>query len=366
MSPSSDTPHSGVPKIAMKGFSLSAKPGSKPLSFSTKPTSKPSPSSTSTTLGKRPRAALHADSDSEDERPVKHEVVTGFDGGIAVTESSRRKEKELLVIPKIGNRDWKAEMRKPKGKNLLPPEVQARARGEHSNSGKAVTKDVINTEADMPQWGLTIKEKKTIIESNGQLAKTEEKPAVPDQSPVDRSKEKSQDQLAIEALMGIAPTKTGPDLVIPTTTANETLVRESEEDAYKRAIREAPDVSTLEDYEAVPVEDFGAALLRGMGWKEGDTKKGRIDRPKEVVRRPNRLGLGAKELKNPEELGAWIQTGNGRRGGGDRRPKANEYRERREKERDGRDEKYGSHRRDRDRDDGYRRRVGDRDRDRRH
>jgi hypothetical protein len=27
--------------------------------------------------------------------------------------------------------------------------------------------------------------------------------------------------------------------------------------------------STLEDYEDVPVEEFGAALLRGMGWKDG-------------------------------------------------------------------------------------------------
>jgi hypothetical protein len=25
----------------------------------------------------------------------------------------------------------------------------------------------------------------------------------------------------------------------------------------------------MEDYERIPVEEFGAALLRGMGWKEG-------------------------------------------------------------------------------------------------
>lgn len=27
--------------------------------------------------------------------------------------------------------------------------------------------------------------------------------------------------------------------------------------------------STLEDYERVPIEQFGAALLRGMGWEKG-------------------------------------------------------------------------------------------------
>ena len=28
--------------------------------------------------------------------------------------------------------------------------------------------------------------------------------------------------------------------------------------------------STLEDYDAMPVGDFGAAMLRGMGWKKGE------------------------------------------------------------------------------------------------
>lgn len=27
--------------------------------------------------------------------------------------------------------------------------------------------------------------------------------------------------------------------------------------------------STLEDYEKIPISDYGLALLRGMGWKEG-------------------------------------------------------------------------------------------------
>lgn len=31
-----------------------------------------------------------------------------------------------------------------------------------------------------------------------------------------------------------------------------------------------PEESKLEDYEKIPVENFGLAMLRGMGWKEGD------------------------------------------------------------------------------------------------
>ena len=46
----------------------------------------------------------------------------------------------------------------------------------------------------------------------------------------------------------------------------------------------------------MPIEDFGAAMLRGMGWAEGKPvgkrcKEAFID--KEKTKRPDRLGLGA-------------------------------------------------------------------------
>lgn len=31
-----------------------------------------------------------------------------------------------------------------------------------------------------------------------------------------------------------------------------------------------PPQSTLEDYQAMPIEAFGEAVLRGMGWKKGE------------------------------------------------------------------------------------------------
>ncbi len=50
--------------------------------------------------------------------------------------------------------------------------------------------------------------------------------------------------------------------------------------------------STLDDYEATPIEAFGEALLRGMGWQPGAAGGTKIHEPK---RRPDGLGLGAKE-----------------------------------------------------------------------
>nr|CAH7735414.1 unnamed protein product [Callosobruchus chinensis] len=53
---------------------------------------------------------------------------------------------------------------------------------------------------------------------------------------------------------------------------------------------------TLEDYENIPISDYGLAMLRGMGWKEGmgigkKAVKINVAKPPDV--RPKGLGLGA-------------------------------------------------------------------------
>jgi hypothetical protein len=55
------------------------------------------------------------------------------------------------------------------------------------------------------------------------------------------------------------------------------------------------EATTLEEYEEVPVEDFGAAMLRGMGWK-GDNNEEEEDKTAiSVKKRTLYLGLGAKD-----------------------------------------------------------------------
>jgi len=88
--------------------------------------------------------------------------------------------------------------------------------------------------------------------------------------------------------------------------------------------------SSLDDYENVPVEKFGLAMLRGMGWKSdegiGGFKKQVIKTVDPVVR-PKGLGLGAtkpkvdktvqKEGEEKLELkkGAYVQITNGKQTG---------------------------------------------------
>lgn len=355
MSPSTG-PSSQIPDrpgLSIKGFSFASNASTKSLPISTKPRTP-----ISSTLGKRPRTALQDNSDDDtDDRAVKHEVVTAFDASGAVAAQTERSAQKVLVIPRMKNRDWREEIRRGRpSRNLLPPEVQAQRNSKVIQKAKPV--DITSTADDESKWGLTIMrnnkpEENSIGGTDIASVVVASEITVGGQPSVEVSPEKTDDERAIEALMGIENEKGGQKLVIPAAESddNNGSIRTKEEDAFKRAMRSAPDVSTLEDYERVPVEEFGAALLRGMGWKEGARN---ISLPKDVKRRQNLLGLGAKELKGAEELGAWVQRSDpkrlNRRGpGGDHRPKANEYREAEQRRKEERDVRYGgSHRRDRE------------------
>ena len=100
------------------------------------------------------------------------------------------------------------------------------------------------------------------------------------------------------------------ELVVPALT---------EEDAFQNDITEAPDMATLEDYARVPVEQFGAAMLRGMGWKDGDgiglNKGSKQVKAKIPERRPALLGIGAKEeAAVAQEMGTWGKAARGKGG----------------------------------------------------
>lgn len=290
---------------------------SKPISISfgaPKPKGPPTP-----VPRKRPHSALADNSDGEDEGQPATELVSGFDQTGAVVTNGRREEKVLLIIQAEKNRDWREESRKKRRKNLLPAEVQAARSGSFQNLKAApVDRDEVSK-----QSGITFVQR----DQDGDTAMAEgqaSKDAL-DQPP---KSSKTAEEEAMEALL-VGEKKL--DLVLaalederhsyqPEQDAYEDYT--NEDDRFKADVASRPDVATLDEYTATPVDDFGPGLLRGMGWKDGEPIGKRrsqgttTSKPRIVERRPALLGIGAKEVPTgvgDDELGAWGKGAKGKR-----------------------------------------------------
>ncbi len=66
---------------------------------------------------------------------------------------------------------------------------------------------------------------------------------------------------------------------------------------FKEDLTALPEMADLDAYAAMPIENFGEAMLRGMGWTEGRAVCKRDKKEVQAatyVRRPDGLGIGAK------------------------------------------------------------------------
>ena len=287
---------------------------SKPISISfgaSKPKGPPIPAPR-----KRPHSALTDNSDGEDEGQPAAQLVSGFDQSGAVVTNGRKEEKPLLIIQAEKNRDWREESRRKRQKNLLPAEVQAIRSGTQKELKAAqVERDEVSK-----QSGISFVQR----DEDGDTTMAERQP--PLQAPEQGAKAiRSEDELAMEALLGGEKKST---LVVPV--LEDGYKREdpsyedyaNEDDRFKADVASRPDVSTLDEYDAIPVDGFGAGILRGMGWKDGDpvgkrrTQGTTTSKPRVVERRPALLGIGAKEVPagvGDDELGAWGKGAKGKR-----------------------------------------------------
>ncbi len=204
-----------------------------------------------------------------------------------------------LVIPALKNKDWRELARKRRSANqYVPASGQARI-GADGSVGGLGTKDSINSGPVLS--GLQMRKKVVKVEQDvGQEMEAQME---------DVTMEETEDQKALRAILaGDTEGIDGPQVdIIPTPV--------SEDDAYKQDIDELPDPATLADYSRVPVSQFGAAMLRGMGWKEGTaaTRKGGkgMVEPYLPEARPALLGIGAKEQEVYDD-GSGKKNGNRR------------------------------------------------------
>ncbi|KAK7510594.1 pre-mRNA-splicing factor spp2 [Phyllosticta citriasiana] len=253
---------------------------------------------------KRPHSTLQ-DSDDEDAGP-QAQSVSHFDNsaGGAIDSDKKTPTNFPLVISSQPNRDWRAESQRKRQRSALPNQQSA-----HANT------DLEHVEEQKPVYGLNVinKDAPTTPAETGAdatvVAPENEAGAASRHVTTEREEPRTDEQLAIEALTDSKPKS---ELVLPAV--------ETEEQAFRRDYESAPDMASLNEYEAVPVEEFGAALLRGMGWKEGEAigrRKGqKAVQPRVLEKRPALLGIGAKaDAAIGEEMGTWGKAAKSRRKG---------------------------------------------------
>lgn len=252
----------------------------------------------------KPNSRTYEERDSSDEDGgIEDELVTGFDQfgvqrcvsfplplagtGPQLTEvfpvgslHEKKKPQGPLVIAPLKNRDWREFARKRK--NLYVPPSAAATTGADGSVGGLGTRDTINSG---PQAiGLQIRKKVKVEEDEMEIEET----VIATET--EKEEVETEDQKALRALLSGTDSQQGPKV--------EIIPAVSEDDAYLQDVQELPESASLDDYDRVPVEDFGAALLRGMGWKEGQAASRKGKGPVEPwlpQARPALLGIGAKE-----------------------------------------------------------------------
>lgn len=282
-------------------------------------------SAPSSALGKRHRPTFDDDAESNgsDTDDAQHESITHFGAEGAENLGDEIHNKIERTSGDRDSADSKTDAPKDSDRNTLTG---------HERAGSQETEETL-------KYGLTVSKKPK---------ENEDEQRAHSDCDEETRKPKTADDEAIDALMGKDSTK-------------QRLLHRTEDDAYRDAASNAPEVDDLATYDAIPVEGFGASLLKGQGW-DG---KMRGPKTKEIKRRPNGMGLGAKKLKAEEDLGGWDSKGKS-----ERRPRLDEYRRESDKDRSRRVDRYRDsykNERDRERDrDGHRSYGRDRDAHRRH
>ncbi|KAJ3016796.1 UNVERIFIED_CONTAM: hypothetical protein HDU68_012019 [Siphonaria sp. JEL0065] len=148
------------------------------------------------------------------------------------------------------------------------------------------------------------------------------------------------EQRAIDALLADS-TATKPN-VVPILQQNAVPgIRDitDPKEKYKYDMSLRPDEATLEDFETVPIEDFGIAMLRGMGYKEEEDPNKKKEQGFVFSKpRPNLLGLGAEPPK--KEAGSSSDNKKDRKSSGNSSSKSRD-----EPKKSSKEEKYAAGRR---------------------
>ncbi|KAG8988466.1 hypothetical protein FRB90_002722, partial [Tulasnella sp. 427] len=229
---------------------------------------------------------------SDEEDPEAAELVSGFDSMGVQRVKASAKSNGPLVIPVLKNRDWRQLARQRQAANgYIPDGARASAMtGPDGSQGGLGTRDSINSGPQLA--GLIQKARSTTATQSEPQEPSHSEPQSNADTEMTPAQPLTEDEIALQALLsGTDNTTAVPQVpAIP-------LAPMTEEAALQRDLTELPETATLDDYARVPVEQFGMAMLRGMGWKPPASGEDELWIPAE---RPALLGLGAKARPTPQ------------------------------------------------------------------
>ena len=234
------------------------------------------------------RARLDVDDEGEHEA---HQVRDVPLSGKRKHDSVPQEAAQPKVIPLQPHSDWREDRKRRLGmRDKYVSEIGSSDAERDNRPDRAFT--------DLPKKGLVIKEQRSQTMTMGgdatpPAAEVSSRASTPimQESPLIQPS----DADALQALLS------GEEDLVKRA-PRRVIVQPSEEDMFRHDVDSRPDGPSLHDYHSMPVEEFGAAMLRGMGWKEGmgagRLRNGPAHAPT-VERRAALLGLGAKERPMP-------------------------------------------------------------------
>jgi len=196
-----------------------------------------------------PSAALADKKRKEDEEDGKIEFIQSI-GTNGATTTPKDKETTELVIPLIKTNRW-----------YFPREdgVRKERRPQEKDGGTAVAV------------------------TNGTVT-------------TDKDKDLDLEQQAIREILNEARDGVDKESVLNIPLLVQNRIPEGYETDDNLDVTLRPAEPTLDDYDRVPIEEFGLAMLRGMGWKKDEgigLRNKAVVQMKEPELRPRGLGLGA-------------------------------------------------------------------------
>ncbi|KAG8964424.1 hypothetical protein FRC00_002457 [Tulasnella sp. 408] len=216
----------------------------------------------------------------DEEDPEAAELVSGFDSMGVQRLKPVAKTNGPLTIPLLKHGDWRQLAKQRQAANgYIPDSARASATtGPDGSQGGLGTRDSINSGPQLAGLVLTKRSNPPAEPTPDESNETE--PEVDGDTEMTPAQPLTEDEIALQALLhGTDESTSKPQVAaIPLAPMNE-------EAALQR------DTATLEDYARVPIEQFGMAMLRGMGWRPPKTGEDVLWIPAE---RPALLGLGAK------------------------------------------------------------------------